>query len=763
MTTMRCPSVPQILLQHLQIMPCIALLRSFVTFVGTCCAAPAPTSSATEPQQASNTQQQTGSVLSPQIIKSRCRVAMRSALAALLPGEAPDADGIDVTAGAFAQERDRTSAPCSTASAWGDHDSMAGAGPGAGAGVLAGRGSHPHSQHPHPNHQHSFSEYADHERLSAPARTSGASGRHASGAPWDSLDPGFISLVQQRPAGPEAGGARQVHGQQGAADAQPGVGAGPGAGQGHIGRSSDGEATTSEEVDALLTACKQQLAVGCRCLAFLSHRLHTHASMLQTVAQTQRSPSMSQSPLASPSYSRPSQHRSPLLPRGAPPGVAPVAATAGTPRPSLSSPIGGVSSRLGRISMQRHRGATGLEASVQALMVGLPMPVVWHRLPDDPHLAHTDATASPLSHAMRQSKGNHVSFADGHTPPRQPQAAQHSSSSPSPRSGVLCSLGLFHSALDVRRLLPDIGHPTSTYSGSTIPGQAGAGATSSSALLLPRGFATASQEHEQSAEDPLALLVEQPPAAPAWFLEPQLAAGLLLLAFACDASVEQQALEQAGGRQLGGKAQGTEEQGSDHAGLLMVLPRCESVSVKGTRGPATPPRRRGGAGPCSRLNWRLLHSYPPAAQGAALWKGLGDWRKAAVLAFTVHQMIQQRSAALGNGASAGAGTRPYSLAYVPSQRVSAGRRPSLSGVGAADGQYVTASCLTIGLSILKEQVARCHGMEVQEACITLHELVAIPRHVLGHQAPVYGLMLRKVRRLPQRVVVDAAQALMYWF
>ncbi len=57
------------------------------------------------------------------------------------------------------------------------------------------------------------------------------------------------------------------------------------------------------------------------------------------------------------------------------------------------------------------------------------------------------------------------------------------------------------------------------------------------------------------------------------------------------------------------------------------------------------------------------------------------------------------------------------------------------------------SCLAVGLSILKEQVPRCHGMEVQEACITLHELVAIPRHVLGHHAPVYGLMLRKVGRV----------------
>ena len=74
-----------------------------------------------------------------------------------------------------------------------------------------------------------------------------------------------------------------------------------------------------------------------------------------------------------------------------------------------------------------------------------------------------------------------------------------------------------------------------------------------------------------------------------------------------------------------------------------------------------------------------------------------------------------------------------------------GASSTREGVGGAHTAVsVSGGCLGVGLSILRQQVARCLGMEVQEACITLHELVAIPRHSLGLGSAVYGLMLQSV-------------------
>ena len=223
-----------------------------------------------------------------------------------------------------------------------------------------------------------------------------------------------------------------------------------------------------------------------------------------------------------------------------------------------------------------------------------------------------------------------------------------------------------------------------------------------------------------------------PVPAPEWFTEPGFAAGLLLLAFASSSS----------------SLQATAAAGS---------PSIISPSLGPSSG--TP-----AGGPC-RLNWRLLHDFPPEAHGAALWSLLGDWRKAAVLAFTVHLMMSPVLPSSSSNPSsrpllkpeesrqnvmAGvlSGDGPVNAApeasLVPSSGAAgAGAGPGRSSAGGwSGGPPGRGGCLRVGLSILRRQVDRCHGMEVQEACITLHELVAIPRHVLGERSAVYGLMLQ---------------------
>ena len=154
-------------------------------------------------------------------------------------------------------------------------------------------------------------------------------------------------------------------------------------------------------------------------------------------------------------------------------------------------------------------------------------------------------------------------------------------------------------------------------------------------------------------------------------------------------------------------------------GLLLMAYACENKTLRLGGLEASQGGAAGGGGTSSssslglrnvRVNWKLLRDSPPSAQGAALWRSLGDWRKASCLAFTVHQLMRK-----------------------------------VGGLGGGGGEG-EAACLHMGLSILRQQVARCHAMEVQEACITLHELVAIPRHVLGHKSAVYALMMRKVSR-----------------
>ena len=305
------------------------------------------------------------------------------------------------------------------------------------------------------------------------------------------------------------------------------------------------------------------------------------------------------------------------------------------------------------------------------------------------------------------------------------------------------SLGLFHTALDVTKLLPAMQQQQQLRHSGHWPESSIAAADQLASGDAPADALALSDPGVSWSDLP------DPVPSPEWFLEPALAAGLLLLSHACEA---------AGLR--------------DHR-------RQQHQDRRRSSGPAV------SAASGHRLNWRLLHDYPSEAQGAALWSGLGDWRKAAVLAFTVHQMgsaspwggggarggqaaavpgrpslptplqppllmqpaelLTQLDAGLMvlDGSSRDAGGTAGTVDTEAAEAVVASRRSESSG----DGRSKGGGCLRVGLLILMQQVARCHGMEVQEACITLHELVAIPRHVLGQRSAVYGLMLRKVRAL----------------
>eukprot|EP00955_Chlamydomonas_euryale_P029514 311291-Chlamydomonas_euryale.AAC.1 len=236
----------------------------------------------------------------------------------------------------------------------------------------------------------------------------------------------------------------------------------------------------------------------------------------------------------------------------------------------------------------------------------------------------------------------------------------------------LCSLGLFHTALDATRALPSSAAPTpaaslpllihrlsdgrpsggqapaspsavlalaaagvrESVSGSSaslqaIPGSGAAAAAGGSApatRALSQGNGGAGSGLPRG---PSALLPPPPPPAglltaarPAdeWFLEPRFTTGLLLAAYACDMSTW------AGGTEAEALACASASGGADGGG-------GGAPSTPGAVSYASLPVTQA----ASRINWQLLHAFPAAAQGAAMWKGLGDWRKAAVLAFTVHQ------------------------------------------------------------------------------------------------------------------------------
>ncbi|KAF5827191.1 hypothetical protein DUNSADRAFT_1176 [Dunaliella salina] len=247
-------------------------------------------------------------------------------------------------------------------------------------------------------------------------------------------------------------------------------------------------------------------------------------------------------------------------------------------------------------------------------------------------------------------------------------------------------------------------------------------------------------------------------------------------------------------------------------GLLAVAHACEVESQKHLllhgQPPAHTPTNPHTPSPpiTARVNWRMMHQYPSAARMAAVWREVGDWRKAVVLAFSVHRLMQQQprterhiasgrrvassskplctsavnpAAKRAEGLAAGGGTEggaPAADAVEVKEGATIGGS-SGSGNGSeigstdeeeeAEGQAERpavpppGSCLQIGWATLEAQMASdvLAGLEVDAACRTLLELLHIPRYLLGPASPVYSRLLREVNQrlaglLPKRLCIS---------
>lgn len=495
---------------------------------------------------------------------------------------------------------------------------------------------------------------------------------------------------------------------------------------------------------ALRQAARRQLGLACQCLAFLGTTLHS-------LAQAGRSLTAS----------HPRHKRSPSRQVG---------------NSLLLTTLDPSSPKTGR---PRHRESShhGRWSNPETVphVIGLPIPIVWHALapPANPGMAIPATTMEEdLSSCSTPSSCDVPS-----TP--QPQRA----TMPSMRGGSQlhgCRLRLCHAAFDVMMLehaaaaglqrQPSCAHlgpgtPRPSYSQYGFGGDSWSGCASGGHCMCQWG-----QEVGVKVLDELRT--------------PECAAGLLMLAHACDMEVQQFWL---------GQLQRQGHTASEAARALQLMLPAGRVSISGgsagatSLSPARPATAASGGGAsnagggggssggaagapqviaATRLNWQLLHHYPSAARSSALWKELGEWRKAAVLAFSVHHYLQMqppavRQLATGqqdqdergddsergahNEASPWPGTRLISA--TASGRT---RRPVAPPPG---------SCLQIGWSILEEQMGPgLASLEVQEMCHTLHELVAIPRDVLGVASDVYVHLLQKasarlVDLVPKRVCI----------
>eukprot|EP00798_Chlamydomonas_sp_ICE-L_P030263 gene30263-35251_t len=239
-------------------------------------------------------------------------------------------------------------------------------------------------------------------------------------------------------------------------------------------------------------------------------------------------------------------------------------------------------------------------------------------------------------------------------------------------------------------------------------------------------------------------------AAPSWFCEPTFSAGLLLLASACDAASH---------------------------------PCSQSLGLH-ARGRVSDPKSEGG------LNWSLLQACPSAARAAALWHEVGDWRKAAVLCFAVHKakLTEQVGSQVQSTFTSSIAPPPTSSSTVlpptttgtapprstsstapPIPTSSTAIRPLEGEPDVPAGRFQDPDLLSSPLillhakndavmkasendattednndAVMKSQMGLCGLMEVQEACHSMHEFVAIPRDVLGCGSSVYVRLLEKV-------------------
>ena len=496
----------------------------------------------------------------------------------------------------------------------------------------------------------------------------------------------------------------------------------------------------------LIQLCREQLTLGSQCLAFLSHQLGQHLKHQQmaekSLALLRNGPSMMTAMGLTPRKRRASRvFRSSLLASTSMsqewPGLA-----RSSPKPSVVAEAGkgrGIGTRMGREAAATEAGTERpllrhpafQHQEHQQLILGLPMPIVWHPATTTPLDLYPDGSdESEIARSPTFSgyvrRGDH-SAQPGSIEPNIPSAPTLCREL-SKAASTSYSLSLFHTALDVTNLLPLKRHRQGQY-GSSEPCGSPSLYNSNGPPVDRRGAPSGAKA---SAFDPEVLPVPDP--APDWFIEPSLATGLLLMSFACC--------------HPSSSLSAPSDPHTIHAALPSASPQSLPSLSSST----------------CRLNWRLLHDYPPEAHGAALWSVLGDWRKAAVLAFTVHNMVGAMSPSpradpgrvdrMGRW-DVSSGGQIILTDEIPTHLLDNETEKSSTGADTGGAPHtavsVSGGCLRVGLSILRQQVARCHGMEVQEACITLHELVAIPRHSLGQGSAVYGLMLQSVSAEPNKI------------
>ncbi|KAJ9528265.1 hypothetical protein QJQ45_014247, partial [Haematococcus lacustris] len=544
-------------------------------------------------------------------------------------------------------------------------------------------------------------------------------------------------------------------------------------------------AGVQQELGELLRAAQHQLALACQTLAFLSYTLHAHNS---TLAPALRQHQRHQQDTRGLRERLPQQQASQWSP------------------PAAKQPSGEVGSGP---KSGGYLALPSCHAVQKGSVIGLPIPIVWHSMLPmvDGANAAADDDASGLVTAVLQPPTSQAGA--GPLPDLLPPSLAPPSPDPPTRQQTYpCRLRLCHAAFDV----------------SHLSAVAGAAALTASSHGSHQGFSPAAK-------------------AVRLLIQPSYATGLLVLAHACDDAVQHylRTCRLTSSPAAAAQCQQRCAQGSSAAPASPTSIHYGRGSGGGDVEPVGASQQQEVARGLTRVNWTLLHHYPGAARSAALWKELGDWRKAVLLAFTLHRLLQTSHAAQTSSSP--------SAAHPPATPVQAAGKGVVSAVVTADGsssskQGATAcpplpstcsskpavsawagaspaapsdlnldphtctpkpapatspaallapgpstpqhqpwagsrmisamasgkakrppaapppgSCLEIGWSILEDQMGPgLEAMELQAACRTLHELVAIPLHALGQQSEVYLCLLKKVATrlmdlLPKRVCI----------
>ncbi|GFR42472.1 hypothetical protein Agub_g3380, partial [Astrephomene gubernaculifera] len=297
--------------------------------------------------------------------------------------------------------------------------------------------------------------------------------------------------------------------------------------------------------------------------------------------------------------------------------------------------------------------------------------------------------------------------------------------------------------------------------------------------------------------------------AAAVYLKPTYAAGLLLMAYACTAQLQerqhshchvfgdgagepcqQQAQQQQQRPQAGKATTGAAAVTGDMAAMRNAFAMQRAGSQQGLnahvhaldsdkqqqlqRGHIL----RSGAG-TARVNWALLRATAAATHAVVVWQHLNDWHRAALLAFACANALTKMGGGTADLPAEVPKRRRRSLCVderpagvdavvqVPGAECAVGPTAGAAGIGAGDAgsrasssvlAAARASCLRMGQCVLLSQVGSCQKMEVQDACGVLLELVALPRRLLGLNSSVHVSLLQKVCTrvvdlLPKRVCI----------